>query len=495
MDFCLVKIMPTGAVTSNCFDDVILPFRFALARLGWSVETRINSLNAHSVNILFGSCMVGGLIPEELPANTIIFNLEQLSSPSCSWNSRRYREQLRSFTVWDYSERNVRYLRKSLGLENVVHVPLGYVPEMTRLNKSYPQDIDVLFYGTMNERRQKILDDLRASGVRLGCLTFGYGAERDHAIARSKIILNMHYYVPATLEVPRLGYLWANSKCVVSELQPETELSSGVENACAYRGYEDLVQAVHELLRSKDAREKQGLSGFEAFSRLRQEDFLTKIVGRKSGKSAPMPLPRRLHAGSGKDFRSACLNVDINPRMNPDLVLDLSQPLDPTVTHETARFGAFRLMPGSFERITAFEVLEHVADLPQTMRNFLDLLCIDGELELSVPYELSLGAWQDPTHVRAFNEMSWIYYCEWSWYMGWKDTKFSLQSLSYTLSHIGKDMENKGVATQELLRMPRAIDTMHVVLRKRKSTEEERIEHDAMARNFYHCATGSWSIE
>jgi hypothetical protein len=54
-----------------------------------------------------------------------------------------------------------------------------------------------------------------------------------------------------------------------------------------------------------------------------------------------------------------------------------------------------------------------VRDLPQLMGNFLNLLVEEGELEIVVPYDLSLGAWQDPTHVRAFNENSWRYYCDW----------------------------------------------------------------------------------
>ena len=126
------------------------------------------------------------------------------------WHNDQYVEHLKRFTAWEYSHRNARYFRKSLGMDNVAEVRLGYVPEMTRLNRDFPLDIDVLFYGAVNERRKAVLETLRRTKLRLGILQRTYGTDRDYSIARSKLVLNVHYYVPATLAVPRLGYLWAN---------------------------------------------------------------------------------------------------------------------------------------------------------------------------------------------------------------------------------------------------------------------------------------------
>jgi len=68
-------------------------------------------------------------------------------------------------------------------------------------------------------------------------------------------------------------------------------------------------------------------------------------------------------------------------------------------------------------------VLEHITDLKTYMTNCLELLKVGGVMEITVPYDLSLGAWQDPTHCRAFNQNSWLYYTEWSWYLGWEKQK------------------------------------------------------------------------
>ncbi|MDR3175479.1 MAG: hypothetical protein LBU06_02965 [Desulfovibrio sp.] len=279
MHFSLVKIFPQGDLPSNGFDDVILPLFHALRRLGFSVETRVNSPNPGSVNILFGTCNAPGCLDETLPKNSIIFNLEQLTTKT-PWNNPRYIEHLRRFTVWDYSRRNARYLRKSRGLADVVHLRLGYVPEMTRLNPEYPQTVDVLFYGTVNKRRRKIIEDLRSAGASVSAARGIFGTERDLAIAAARLVLNVHYYVPATLEMPRLGYLWANGKTVVSERRKETEIDPGLEESCRFCAYEDLVGETLSMLCSARARELQARAGFAAFSALRQEDFLEAVVGR-----------------------------------------------------------------------------------------------------------------------------------------------------------------------------------------------------------------------
>jgi hypothetical protein len=97
------------------------------------------------------------------------------------------------------------------------------------------------------------------------------------------------------------------------------------------------------------------------------------------------------------------------------------------------------------------------------MTNCRDLLEMGGEMHIHVPYDLSHGAWQDPTHVRAFNEKSWVYYCEWAWYLGWKGSRFELTHLEMRLSEYGASLE---LPQDEIMRLPRAVDSMYVILKK-----------------------------
>ena len=170
--------------------------------------------------------------------------------------------------------------------------------------------------------------------------------------------------------------------------------------------------------------------------------------------------PRHLNLGSGKDFRQDCLNADIQESKKPDWVLDITKvPWGETIS---TRFGEIKVEQGMFDSITANDVLEHIPDLVKAMTNCKDLLVEGGEFHIHVPYDLSLGAWQDPTHVRAFNENSWLYYTDWHWYLGWKD-KFVVKELQLVKSKLAEEMN---ISDQMLTILPRMVDSMKVVLVK-----------------------------
>jgi len=170
--------------------------------------------------------------------------------------------------------------------------------------------------------------------------------------------------------------------------------------------------------------------------------------------------PRHLNLGSGKDFRQDCLNADIQAIKNPDWVLDITKvPWEETIS---TRFGEIKVEQGMFTKIIANDVLEHIPDLVKAMTNCKDLLVEGGEFHIHVPYDLSLGAWQDPTHVRAFNENSWLYYTDWHWYLGWKD-KFVVKELQLIKSKLAEEMN---ISDQMLTILPRMVDSMKVVLVK-----------------------------
>lgn len=155
-----------------------------------------------------------------------------------------------------------------------------------------------------------------------------------------------------------------------------------------------------------------------------------------------------LNLGSGKDRRADCVNADIRSDVGADWVVDIGAPMQ---------------IDRQFSKIIANDVLEHIPNLVQAMTNCRDLLEMDGEMHIHVPYDLSHGAWQDPTHVRAFNEKSWVYYCGWAYYLGWKGTKFEMTHLEYRLSKYGASLK---LPQEEILRLPRAVDSMYLILKK-----------------------------
>jgi SAM-dependent methyltransferase len=171
----------------------------------------------------------------------------------------------------------------------------------------------------------------------------------------------------------------------------------------------------------------------------------------------------KLNLGSGKDWRKDCVNADIQARTNPDWVCDIANVKWGEVID--TRHGTIEIRHGMFKQIIANDVLEHIPDLVAAMTNCRDLLAKDGEMHIHVPYDLSYGAWQDPTHVRAFNERSWLYYTDWAWYLGWQE-RFYLREITYELSEIGEAMAKEKIPTDEIIRTPRAVDAMRVILTK-----------------------------
>lgn len=164
-----------------------------------------------------------------------------------------------------------------------------------------------------------------------------------------------------------------------------------------------------------------------------------------------------LNIGCGYNYMDDAMNIDINPNIKSDSIIDISN------EWAIADFpGA-----GSYEKIIAHDVLEHIVNLKTTMTNCLYLLKEGGIMDIIVPYDLSFGAWQDPTHVRAFNERSWLYYDEWCWYLGWKEYKFKIEKLEM-MQFDNNPFKPAIIGARIDPSLPRRIDAMHVILRKVK---------------------------
>ena len=170
----------------------------------------------------------------------------------------------RRYPNWDYSQANIEYLA-ALGLPRPTYVPIGYVPELTRIAPA-PEDIDVLFYGMLSERRYAVLRDLHDRGLRVKWLSGVLGASRDAWIARSKIVLNVHYWEAKIFEIARVSYLLANRRAVVSERGTDPTLERELASGVAFADYDELVDRCIELLGDERARHELAERGYQAFS-------------------------------------------------------------------------------------------------------------------------------------------------------------------------------------------------------------------------------------
>ncbi|MFY2860976.1 hypothetical protein ACOJVU_14680, partial [Mycobacterium sp. THU-M104] len=230
MRFAVAIVTPsTNPTIGGGFREIAETVHHALAALGHdSVLTDRLDLDERRT-IVFGAnhLVQYGL---EVPKNPIFYNLEQLGDDSPWMTMPEFVDLFRRYPAWDYSHANIERLA-AMGLPRPTYVPIGYVPELTRITP-VSEDIDVLFYGMLNERRYGVLRELHDRGLRVKWLSGVLGGRRDAWIARSKIVLNIHYWDAKIFEIARVSYLLANRRAVVSErgADPtvERELESGV---------------------------------------------------------------------------------------------------------------------------------------------------------------------------------------------------------------------------------------------------------------------------
>ena len=148
----------------------------------------------------------------------IVYQLEPLVNEHW-WSPNYIIEILRSVDeVWDYDIENM-YEIGSHGIQ-VIYKPFRYSESLKRINNIPDPDIDVLFYGTITERRMDIINSfLRPyfSSIRFVFLSNILGDQLDDFIGRSKIILNLNAHDNDRQKQSRIFYPIINNKCVVSE--------------------------------------------------------------------------------------------------------------------------------------------------------------------------------------------------------------------------------------------------------------------------------------
>lgn len=260
--FQITTIKPYGYSHSECFREVGETLYYGLKALGYDVEMRDNLFSQTRWNIVLGAHLLSRYFVA--PPRTIIYNLEQYDSAAF-----KVAQEIYGFDYWwDYSERNILRCRPNIPARVV---PIGYVPELTRI-KPREQDIDVLFYGSMNSRRKRIIDECAAAGLKVHAAFNVYGRERDELISRAKVVLNVHFYESKIFEIVRCSYLMANRKCVA------TEDSAGMEDglgagACEV-AYSEIVEACEKLVGDGTARSRWEESAFHAISKRDEKRIL-----------------------------------------------------------------------------------------------------------------------------------------------------------------------------------------------------------------------------
>lgn len=472
----LAIIQPEGYVHSLGFLDQARYVRYQLRRFGVPVTLAKNRLREDAVNIVFGAHL-GFPVEWKRRHTCVFFNLEQLGRGGARVG-KPYLELLRSSAVIDYDPANVpEYCADP---EDVPVVPFLHAPYLAQapLMPLEERPIDLLFVGSLNERRRELIRRVESCGVQVALFDHPvYGEERDLYIRQAKAVLNFSFYETSRFEQARAALCLSLGTPLVSEARCRDAAHHAFQEAVCW--IEDSIEQYFSEVFLSPGWHADAARRLAAFTRHdpvdAYADLMAFLTGYRQGDRPRIPRapwqPRQLNMGAGRDYRPGWLNVDTRADAQPDVVLDLSQPLSLPLELPTQLGGSVRLDAGCLDRMHARKVLVQAADLTTLMTNALALLKVEGELEIEVPCERAQTAWQDPTHVRAMNENSWLYFTEWFWYVGWFEHRFDVVQ-SVWLDAQRRPCEQEHAAF------------MRVVLRKRFTTPMERTQARAQRADF-----------
>jgi len=269
-------IQPENYIHSHAFIELAELIYFSLAELGVKSNIEFNKIYTETKNIIIGCHLLDPNLIEQIPKSTIIVNTEQIYKDKTDWNKNIY-TWVRDFEVWDYSEKNIQKLCQ-IGVNTAKLLKIGYQKELARLDNFKNKDIDILFYGTVNERRKEVLNKLIHKGLNVKKLFGVYGKERDKLIERSKVVINLHVYESQIFEIVRVFYLLTNSVAVVGEVNETTEINNMFLEGIYAANYDGLVDACIELVKSDELRKKVANNAFESISKFPQKEYTQKIL-------------------------------------------------------------------------------------------------------------------------------------------------------------------------------------------------------------------------
>ena len=128
-----------------------------------------------------------------------------------------YLALLGNSAVVDYDTGNVSAY--TAHLDDVPLISFAHAPYLA--GESLPIDarpIDILFFGSVNERREQLIKQVESSGRTVTLLSSPlYGPERDELIKQAKAVFNCHFYESARFEQARAFQCMSLGTPVISE--------------------------------------------------------------------------------------------------------------------------------------------------------------------------------------------------------------------------------------------------------------------------------------
>lgn len=282
MRFCFLVVAPPGWQHAGMYAELVETLVRAARRAGHHGTASVNTPDPSSINVLINPHMLPAEAAGRLPRDTVLYNLEHIEPDTWDW-APSLKSFLERFETWDYNRENLARLKGIC--PRAFWLPLGSEPEMTRIPKASPQDIDVLFYGYVNDRRRAVLEAIAARGLVVAAPFGVYGRTRDALISRAKVVINIHQVEGRVIEMVRVSYLLANRKAVVTEGSAGMDAFPGLEGALHCTPLDGLAGACELLVKDNARRRALELAGHRWISARRQSEYFKELLKARSRKA------------------------------------------------------------------------------------------------------------------------------------------------------------------------------------------------------------------
>ena len=276
--FHVVHVLSEDSPGFEAYQEVIDTVLWGLRQIGHEATYSVNEMSPNATNIVFGANHAGNML-YSAPDNTIVYNLEQLRGhhqlnpghPLTLYHYAAYK-----FQIWDYSGANIPVWNGLNPTLPVKHVPISYAPVLTSIRKAEKQDIDVLIYGAVGEKRLSVFSALAKTNMSVVFAYRMYGESRDDLISRSKIVLNISENRHGKIfEIVRASYLMANSKAVISDFSTDSFIEEDIPQGVTFVPTDLMVPACQQWIVNEQQRIQAEHRAFEVISRRDIRQFLS----------------------------------------------------------------------------------------------------------------------------------------------------------------------------------------------------------------------------
>jgi len=275
----------------NLRRDFMLALKYGLESLGHKTYLSGTTLHDNCINLIIGAYFLTGpqiLQITSLGVRYVNINTEVIKDGMLNFQPAKVDLEgvyfpflKKGVAAWDVIQDNMgEYAGR--GVANAHFLRWGWLPELEEI-KHEPEfkDLDFYFFGSMTERRQRIVAELRQRGLQgMADGECPYFVRNDR-IARARVQLNLvQADIYTHVNSFRICYL-ANNRCAI--------LSEKEEDPAGYLEYADVAPAGEFADRivgliANNAYLARGEAAYEKFRKVPMKDELAKLLEASLGK-------------------------------------------------------------------------------------------------------------------------------------------------------------------------------------------------------------------